>query len=273
LLETKPGSSRSNLVSNAIKFTPVGSVRVEASSLSRPAASGHEECLLTIAVTDSGIGLSSREKARLFQPFTQATPVTQLQFGGTGLGLTISKSLSELMGGTITVESTPGKGSTFMCSAKFRVGNREMLDKQDDPSAQNEDLAALKILVVDDQSLNRRLLQVMLARMKHEVELAPDGWSGLTLLKQTHFDVVIMDIEMLGMDGFETTRQIRLKEKDRVGATPVYIIALTAHASTDIRDQCFAAGMNDYLSKPITFSLLSQALRKAERSKSKGITV
>ncbi|MEO6759786.1 MAG: ATP-binding protein, partial [Saprospiraceae bacterium] len=231
-----------NLLSNAIKFTSRGGVRLEVVSLNQEKSRGGE-CLVSFSVTDTGIGLSPQEKARLFQPFSQATEYTQLQYGGTGLGLTISKSLSELMGGSLTVESTSGKGSTFTCQIKLRVETVEVLAKHEEQPVQVIAISSLKILVVDDQGLNRRLLQAMLSRTNHHVELAPDGKTCLALLDQTTFDVIIMDIEMLEMDGFETTRRVRAKEKARSETKPTFIIALTAHASSDVRDRCLAAGM------------------------------
>ncbi|MEO8205370.1 MAG: histidine kinase N-terminal 7TM domain-containing protein [Chthoniobacterales bacterium] len=255
-----------NLISNAVKFTERGGVKIEASCRSRRKTGDQETAFLFFSVVDTGIGISQSEIERLFQPFSQANNLTQLQYGGTGLGLTITRRLSELMGGNVTVESVPEQGSKFTASVKLQIGVPTML-KMPQEAVPLRDSAALKILVTDDQVANRRLLQLMLGRMHHEVELAEDGFACLAHLEENDFDVIIMDIEMLGMDGFETTRKVRELELERArnASRPIYIIALTAHASTDIREQCYAADMNDYLSKPITTQALTAALYSAQQ--------
>ncbi|MEO6055023.1 MAG: histidine kinase N-terminal 7TM domain-containing protein [Chthoniobacterales bacterium] len=254
-----------NLISNAIKFTAKGEVKVDVRSRETDSADDYKNCTLVFTVTDTGIGISANEIARLFQPFSQANKLTQLQYGGTGLGLTITRRLSELMGGGVSVQSAPGEGSTFTCMLKLRVGSTDAL-KTSLPMVNPEgDIPPFRILVTDDLMANRRLLQLMLTRMNHQVELAEDGYACLAAMEKKKFDIVFMDIEMLGMDGFETTHQLRLKEQRLGTLRPVYIIALTAHASTDIREQCYAAQMDDYLSKPITVSALGAALRNANQ--------
>lgn len=251
-----------NLITNAIKFTQVGQVSVLLECLNRTQVNGLEICELSCTVRDTGIGISTSGISRLFQPFSQVSRVTDLQYGGTGLGLVIARHLSELMGGTIQVHSTLGEGSTFTVTVKLQTGVDNIPAAQVKPSPALAPLLPLKILVVDDQAINRRLLQVMLTRMKHSVDLADSGASCLAMIKQTTFDLLVMDVEMPGLDGLETTRQIRRHEKEHPSARPLYIVALTAHAFADIREQCLAAGMDDYASKPITLSTLERTLQK-----------
>lgn len=242
-----------NLVANAIKFTAVGSVRVRLDCPGPPSAAS--ACLLRLAVADTGIGISAHEMESLFKPFSQAQGSIQHRYGGTGLGLVIAKRFAELMSGAITVESVPGRGSTFICALQLGIGKHRRPAEQE-PVVRSA-TAPLRILIVDDHLLNRRLMQIMLDRMHHETASASSGMDCLERVKNEPFDVVIMDVEMPGIDGFETSRQMR---KIQTSAPSPYIIALTAHASPDIRQQCLAAGMNDYLSKPVTSSALVAAL-------------
>lgn len=248
-----------NLLSNAIKFTSEGGVDVRFDCADSHV--GASECVLRMVVSDTGIGMDSTAMKSLFQPFAQAGANIQHQYGGTGLGLVIAKRFAEMMRGSISVESTPGHGSTFTCMLRLGVG------PDGETSAPSADQRfpgygrPLRFLVVDDQALNRRLLQVMLGRMHHESVTVGSGAECIETLETGPFDIVILDVEMPGLDGFETAQRIRARRGN--APTDPYIIALTAHASGDIRQRCIAAGMNDYLSKPITPLALSRAIEAA----------
>lgn len=241
-----------NLVSNAIKFTATGGVTVRAEC---PGAN-ETACRIRLVVADTGIGIAGDALKTLFQPFAQATSAIQHEYGGTGLGLVIALRFSELMGGSLTAESAPQKGSTFTCELQLRIGQRPA-GPSPEPGAEPAE-ASLRILIVDDQPANRRLLEIMLARMNHRTSSATNGRECLEILQREHFDVVIMDLEMPAMNGFETAAKIL---ENGLCSSPPYIIALSAHASSDIRQQCLAAGMRDYISKPLTPSALEEALR------------
>jgi len=251
-----------NLVSNAIKFTSEGGVDVRFDCGSPH--HGASECALRMVVSDTGIGMDPMAMKSLFQPFAQAGADIQHQYGGTGLGLVIAKRFAEMMKGSISVESTPGHGSTFTCVLQLGVGidGGPVVSSADQRFRRSE--RSLRFLVVDDHALNRRLLQVMLGRMRHESVTVGTGAECIEALETGAFDIIILDVEMPGLDGFETARRIRARR----GNTPTdpYIIALTAHASGDIRQQCLDAGMNDYMSKPITPGALSRGIETAMAS-------
>jgi signal transduction histidine kinase/CheY-like chemotaxis protein len=256
--KVRVGQILRNLTTNAIKFTATGGVRVAVDCPERSAT----DCLLRLIVSDTGIGIDPRELERLFQPFSQTENTIQHEYGGTGLGLLIVRRMSELMGGGVTVESTPGQGSTFTCRLRFGIAEGATPSVVDDGDGRrNADavLPPLRVLVVDDLAVNRRLLEIMLARMNLRAEMAASGAECLARLRDETFDVLIMDVEMPGMDGMETSRRVRA-----LGLDPEpYIIALTAHASPDIRSQCLAAGMNDHLAKPLHRPALERSLAAA----------
>jgi len=243
-----------NLIVNAIKFTKEGSVRVQI-DCAEPHTTTN--CLLRFVVADTGIGIAAPDLDVLFQPFAQATPSIQGRYGGTGLGLAIAKRFSELMGGGIAVESAPGQGSTFTCLLRLTPSMNPAV-AEDISTSPPCARATMRLLVVDDQPVNRRLLQIMLKRLGQDTVCVSSGVECLEILKKEHFDVVILDVEMPGMDGFEVSRRIR-----EGGGLQPHLVALTAHASTDIREQCYAAGMDDYLSKPVTPLALKNAVEKA----------
>lgn len=241
-----------NLLTNAIKFTDSGGIQVHVTAKAFTPA----ECEVSIQVSDTGIGIAPEEIDRLFRPFSQASQAIRRQYGGTGLGLTIARRFSEMMGGTITVSSEMQKGSTFTCILRLGLSSQLALSPSESTeTAAGDPQEPLRILIVDDQPVNRRLLQIILTKLDHQTTLAADGAECLELLKSIPFDVVILDVEMPGMDGFATARQIRAS----LPSDP-YIVALTAHTSPAIREECLAAGMNDYLAKPFTQRDLKQAL-------------
>jgi PAS domain S-box-containing protein len=251
-----------NLISNAIKFTSEGGVEIRFDCADQPREGS--ECVLRMAVSDTGIGMDSLAMKSLFQPFAQAGADIQHQYGGTGLGLVIAKRFAEMMRGSISVESAPGEGSTFTCLLRLGIGFGGEEEASSSEQRFRSPEKPLHFLIVDDQVLNRRLLQIMLGRMKHKSTTVGSGAECLEKLRGEQIDIVILDVEMPGLDGFETARRIR----GLAGSTPTdpYIIALSAHASADIRQQCLDAGMNDYLSKPITRAALSRAIETAMAS-------
>jgi PAS domain S-box-containing protein len=255
-----------NLGGNAVKFTHQGSVaiRVAATALSG------SQVRLRCEVTDTGIGIDAAAKARLFAAFMQADSSTTRRYGGTGLGLSISRELTRLMGGTIGVESEPGQGSRFWfevvlglsrAAAAARPADAEMFM----PSAANAEMTrggSRRVLVVEDNPVNQLLAKKLLERLGFQTEIAVDGREAIEALKCRSFDAVLMDCQMPVMDGLEATRQIRDARTGVLDAgTP--IIAVTANAMPEDRAVCLAAGMTDYLSKPINRKELAAALERA----------
>lgn len=248
-----------NLVSNAIKFTQLGEVSVSLEPLVKAPGSVR----LGFSVRDSGIGIPREKLASIFSPFEQADASTTRRFGGTGLGLAICKKIADLMGGKIWAESEPGSGSIFYFEADFPLAEEELVLAA---SHDLENLAvglptrALNILLAEDNVINQKLAVVLLKRLGHAVAVVEDGKSAIEILNQSSFDVVLMDIQMPEMDGFAATVMIRAWEK-RTG-THIPIIAMTAHAMKGDRERCLAAGMDDYISKPIQIAQLSAALAR-----------
>lgn len=248
-----------NLLSNAIKFTNEGSVTLTVDAEPLPS----RKFRISFTVTDTGIGIAPEAMSRLFQSFSQIDNSTARRFGGTGLGLTISRRLCNLMGGDITVKSREGAGSTFSATVCLQAPETPPPSFSSTTSSQTSpDGPSLHCLVVEDNEINQRLIQAMLEKMGHQVTLCSDGTSALHILRSHHFDVILMDIEMPTMDGFETVAEIR--ERERRGELPrrSRIIALTAHAIFGNRTRCLAAGMDGFLTKPILYEVLEKTLRE-----------
>lgn len=249
-----------NLVSNAIKFTDSGSVIVRIESV---AGSSSSEPQFRFSVIDTGIGIKDDQHDRLFQKFSQADSGLSRRFGGTGLGLAICKRIVELMGGEIGFESSFGKGSTFWF--KIRLPVTECVREVEGTLATNgappatEPTRALNVLAVEDNLDTQVFIQLLLKGMGHSVVTASAGREALSKVKKQKFDVVLMDVQMPELDGYETTRLIRQLPAP-VGQLP--IIALTANAMNGDAQKCLQAGMNDYLSKPVQKDALRNALKK-----------
>ncbi len=245
-----------NLVGNAIKFTHQGGISV----LTRrePAANG--EVKVRFEVSDTGIGIGAEIVSALFRPFSQGDGSTTRKYGGTGLGLTISKQLTEMMGGTIGVESAPGKGSTFWFTALFKeLAASEQLTAAEPVVARSEaPLPRMSILVIEDNEANRLVASVMLERLGQTVEFAVNGAEGVEIFQRKKFDLILMDCQMPVMDGYEATRRIRECEASRPGRTP--IIAMTASALQEERDLCLKSGMDGFVPKPILLEDLRRML-------------
>ena len=251
-----------NLVGNAVKFTPAGEIVVQA--VLAPAEHGQEEApgqplpagaaVVHFSVADTGIGISAEDQEKIFAPFTQADASTTRRYGGTGLGLAIAQRLVAMMGGRIWLESRPGQGSTFHFTVALPIGQAPA-DRG--PAAAGDSAIAppavpnrpLRVLVVEDTPANQKLVVHLLGRRGHWIEIAADGKEALELFQRQDFNVVVMDVQMPVMDGFQATAAIR-KLDDRTKAR-VPIIAMTAHALRGDDDLCLAAGMDAYLSKPV----------------------
>ncbi len=242
-----------NLVGNAVKFTERGSVLVSAGLLSAEDCEG-APVLLRFSVSDTGPGIASAEQANLFQRFSQGDRSTTRRYGGTGLGLIISKQLSELMGGRIGVQSSPGVGSTFWFELPLPVAAAPGL------AAERREAAATRcarILLAEDVPMNQIVTSSILCKAGHTVEVVEDGVLAVEAMRKGEFDLVLMDMQMPRMDGLQATAAIR-QLGGRRGAVP--IIALTANALTDQLQLCLDVGMNDHVTKPIERDTLLSAV-------------
>ena len=237
----------SNLVSNAIKFTAKG--RVEISLSSRRLDTGDH--MVVVEVSDTGIGMTDETVGKLFSVFTQADGATTRKFGGSGLGLVISRQLARMMGGDITVTSEPGKGSTFtftFCAQEAAAATPSpglSLSRAAEPARKS--LRGLRVLLTDDNAINRQVIKLFLAPQGCDIVEATNGKEALDLLAQHTFDIVLLDVHMPVMDGKQTIQ--RMRAEPRWSSLPV--IALTADAMSGDRERYIALGMTDYLSKPV----------------------
>lgn len=254
-----------NLIGNAIKFTERGEVEVKIEREYEDAG----ETVLRFSVRDTGIGIPPEKQKKLFHAFEQADSSTTRQYGGTGLGLAISRRIVELMGGSISLQSEPGQGSTFYFTIKFRPAAMDgNLPSDHSVTIVHSPLKAipaetdrlLRILVADDSPINQRLATVMLNKMGHYVSIASSGLEAVAKWHSRPFDLILMDVQMPEMDGLEATRRIRADEASH--ATHIPIIAMTAHAMSGDRERCLEAGMDDYITKPVTFKTLADAIHR-----------
>jgi signal transduction histidine kinase/CheY-like chemotaxis protein len=245
-----------NLSNNAVKFTDTGEIVVSTEMVNMEGT----QVTLKFSVQDTGIGMSEEQAAKLFQPFAQADSSTTRKYGGTGLGLTISKRLAEMMGGEIWVESEQGRGSTFSFTANFGLG-KEKAKKRFEPASE---MSGMKVLVVDDNATSRDILQEMLESFSFEVALAASGAEGIAALERAQedkpFELVVMDWKMPGMDGIETSK--RIKQHQGLGKIPP-IILVTAYGGEEVRQQAEAVGLEGYLLKPVGASMLFDAIMQA----------
>lgn len=247
-----------NFISNALKFTERGSVTVRTASRTLDANATE----IRFEVVDTGIGVPAEMRARLFEKFTQADASTTRRFGGSGLGLAICKQLSEMMGGEIGVDSTVGEGSTFWFTIVSRSASTAA-ERQDPataspaPPAGNAGTRRLRILVAEDNHVNQAVLRAMLANAGHQTDMVGNGREAVAALRSFPYDLVLMDLQMPEMDGFEAARAIR-GLPDPAGCTP--IIAISANATGNDRDAYIHAGMNDHITKPIDPADLNAAI-------------
>jgi CheY-like chemotaxis protein len=237
-----------NLAGNAVKFTERGHVRVTV----RHEGSEGNLAKLHFSVADTGIGIPEDNQKKVFEAFNQADGPTTRKFGGTGLGLAISSTLVQLMGGRIWLESEPGTGSTFHFTVALGIA--------DDPVASTHPAAAavgdtsapsrrMKVLVAEDNVVNQKVAIGVLSTRGHDVTVVATGRKAVAALEHDTFDIVLMDVQMPEMDGFEATAAIR--ERERKTGGHVRIVAMTAHAMNGDRERCIDAGMDGYLSKPL----------------------
>ena len=235
-----------NLVGNALKFTHRGSVTLNI-ECPRKTPAGAE---LNFQVIDTGIGISKEKQKTIFEKFTQADGSTKRMYGGTGLGLAISKQLVELMGGTIGIISTHGHGSTFFFSLVLPQSSHPARPKDPENGQVPEIRKGIKVLLVEDNKVNQKVATAILHKAGCEVDAVENGQDAIQQVrKATNYDIVLMDCQMPVMDGFEATRQIR----NMPGSLKnIPIIAITAHAMNDDRQECLEAGMDDYISKPVS---------------------
>ncbi|HEY1110343.1 MAG TPA: ATP-binding protein, partial [Opitutaceae bacterium] len=243
-----------NLVGNAIKFTDHGGVSVVVKLTAL--AEGH--ATLRFTVIDTGIGIPPEAMQRLFTPFTQADSSMSRRFGGSGLGLAICRKLAEAMGGAIGVRAHPEGGTVFEFTARFAQPAASAPAATAAPAFRAPQLQG-RVLVVEDDRVNQRVIGHFLKQMKLETGLAEDGLAAVQLGCEQPWDAILMDLQLPGVDGIEATRRIRAH---RAGQPPVPIIAITANASIQDREACLAAGMDDFITKPIRPEILAAALQR-----------
>jgi two-component system sensor histidine kinase/response regulator len=258
-----------NLLGNAVKFTDKGAVSLEIIQLGETDG----EIKLQFIVRDTGIGITEEAQKNLFQSFTQADASTRRRFGGTGLGLAICRRIVELMGGSINVTSTLGKGSTFLFDIPFvkqklavpPVNGSAMSECSNNAPAATESFAdsnGNRVLLAEDNKINQLVGLKQLNKLGYSADIVANGREAVEAWQREKYGVILMDCQMPEMDGYEATRKIRELEMEH-NLPPAQIIALTAHAMQGARDLCLAAGMDDYIAKPVDKDELKKALEKA----------
>ncbi len=289
-----------NLVGNALKFTQQGEVVLRAELEEKT----EEEAQILFVLSDTGIGIAPEHRQLIFGAFTQADSTTTRKFGGTGLGLAISSELIGLMNGRIWVESELDKGSTFYFTVRFgvhtgamplpttsavsgslpQIGNNghvkeahvngsvqnypEKVPTAEDRDQRLESLTKLHVLLAEDNVVNQRLAQRLLEKAGHSVTVAANGKEAIDAFESGPFDVILMDVQMPEMDGFEATAIVRKKEQGSNKYTPV--IAMTAHAMMGDRERCLDAGMDEYLSKPLKAGKLLKVIESSVKEAANG---
>jgi len=272
------GQIISNLLANAIKFTEKGQISVSTRLLEENKTSA----TIQIEIADTGIGISEEKLQTIFLPFSQVDHSATRKFGGTGLGLTIVKSMVEILGGKVEVKSNPDNGSTFSFSLSFKkqlgispntmgrsTGTSNTTSNNlTDMATKSEISPALKkndnlnqLLVVEDDKINQMVIESMLKKLGYQVDVASNGKEALDYFRENRYDLVFMDCLMPEMDGFEATRAIRQMEQKSGSEIETPIVAFTAKAMRGDREQCLSAGMNNYLTKPVTFEKLTSLLK------------
>ncbi len=245
-----------NLCSNAIKFTNAGSVHMHISLKERQ----DKHLILSIAITDTGIGISEEGQTKIFDSFSQVDGSITRKYGGTGLGLAISKNLTQLLGGTIKVQSVLGQGSTFTFTIQTQEGTEAHIEETELKHNTDVALPPLNILLVEDNEINQEIALEVLKNMGMKVHLASNGAEGVAAFHEHTFHIILMDIQMPTMDGITATQTIRSSTHPKAQTIP--IIAMTAHAMTGDKEKSLEAGMNDHITKPIDVQELRNTLFK-----------
>jgi CheY-like chemotaxis protein/anti-sigma regulatory factor (Ser/Thr protein kinase) len=244
------------LISNAVKFTDAGHVCLRVRTLADDAHSS----TIQFSVVDNGIGISEEKLGKLFSPFEQGDTSTSRKHGGTGLGLTIARSLVQLMGGDLSVESRLGQGTAFQFSISFERATPGKETAEPVTAGSSE----LRILIAEDNKINQKIMLNLLARIGYKSDLAADGAEAIAAVRRQTYDVILMDIQMPKVDGLEATRAIRRHLPDTMQPR---IFAVTAHATTDDRQSCLNAGMDGYFTKPLNRELLERTLAEIEKTR------
>jgi two-component system, sensor histidine kinase len=250
-----------NLIDNAVKFTERGTVRLEASA----ARAGRQTIKLLFTVTDSGIGLTRAEIKRLFRPFTQANAEIARRYGGSGLGLAVVKSLARLMGGDLTVTSTPGRGASFRLAIVLPIAAADLSGSTNAQQTKTP-TRRLAVLCAEDNPYGRVILNTILAELGHRADFVASGEEAVDAVKRG-YDVVLMDVTLPGIDGLEATRRIRALA-DAASRTP--IVGISGRTEIGDEEAARTAGMDTYLRKPISPSGLSEAIAAVLPAQTKG---
>jgi CheY-like chemotaxis protein len=268
--QTRISQILTNLIGNAVKFTAKGEVEIRAAAGGRT-ADGKQE--ITITVTDSGIGIPDDKQALLFQVFSQVDESHSREYGGTGLGLAISREIVERMGGEISFSSAAGKGSAFSCTIPFTVAEaKDAVGSAVEHTAPAGETRLTgeprrpRLLIAEDDQIISQILKALLQRSDYDLDFVDNGEKAVEMWDSGGYDLILMDVQMPRLNGFEATAAIREKERSRGGHIP--IIAMTAHALKEDEERCLAAGMDSYISKPIDFQKTQQVIGEMLQQKS-----
>jgi CheY-like chemotaxis protein len=261
-----------NLLSNALKFTDEGEVRLNIGPRRLDGLPGYLQGLLSekenrenvkrwlyVSVSDTGIGITLDQQKIIFEQFRQVETAMSRRYGGTGLGLAISRQLVDRMGGVIGMESFPGQGSTFCFAIPWIVAGEGDVSPKDRGKESVMEIGSLHVLLAEDNPVNVRMAKVVLEKLGHLVRVALNGEEALEALKDEDFDLVIMDVEMPVLNGIEATEKIRQGVAGEHNMD-IPVIAMTAHAISEVRDRCMKAGMNGYITKPVDITRMQSNL-------------
>jgi len=247
-----------NLVSNAMKFTKQGEVKIIVDVLDKD----DDEAQLKVTVSDTGIGIPLQAQNTLFNAFTQADGSTTRKYGGTGLGLAIVSQLVEMMEGSLGLDSVEGEGASFWFTASFAYDDEaQQLDSDQQQDVESGRLEA-KILLAEDNPINQMVAQKMLEKLGLKADVTNNGAEAVKVLSETAYDLVLMDCQMPEMDGFDATREIRKQGIKALNDKPLPVIAMTANVMSGDRERCLEVGMDDYIGKPVQLDKLEKVLRK-----------